>query len=143
MKPEKAFLQKVEEIYNQIHQKLDENPKKRGKCNACGKCCDFKTYDHKLFLTTPEIIYLKEKLKPRKLKKMTTSACPYNVDGNCRIYNLRFAGCRIFGCNANENLQAELSESAIESLKQICEQFQIPYRYTDLPTALNEIQCRF
>lgn len=138
MTPENQLLQKVEEIYNNIHQELSENTNESESCNACGKCCNFEKYDHRLFLTTPEMIYLKEKLKPQKLKKMTTGICPYNSDGKCQIYNLRFAGCRIFCCNSNENLQAELSESAIRSFKKICPQFQIPYLYTDLKTALNQ-----
>ncbi len=105
-------------------------------CCACGKCCNFEQFDHRLFVTGPELMYLAANLGD-KLKKMSDNTCPYNLSGKCTVYDFRFAGCRIFCCKADKDFQSILSEAAIKKLKAICEKFDIPYNYTDLKTALN------
>ncbi len=55
----------------------------------------------------------------------------------CTVYEHRFAGCRIFCCKGNKDFQSGLSESALRELKSICEELDIPCRYTDLATSLN------
>jgi Fe-S-cluster containining protein len=130
-------LQKVAEIYNWLDSQIRQSPHPAGKCDACGKCCDFEAFDHRLFVTPPELVYLTAKLGNRNLKPMTTSRCPYNIDGKCTIYDYRFAACRIFSCKADTDFQSQLTESTLSKLKSLCTQFQIPYRYSDLPTALN------
>ncbi|MHC4636252.1 MAG: YkgJ family cysteine cluster protein [Planctomycetota bacterium] len=109
-----------------------------GRCSACGKCCDLKKFDHRLFVTTPELIYLATKLNTKTLKPMPAGICPYNENGKCSVYEYRFAGCRTFCCDREINLQSRLTKFALQRLKQICLQFQIPYRYIDLPDALNK-----
>ena len=129
----------VEQIYCRITILRAENPQKSGKCDACGKCCDFETFDHRLFVTTPELIYLTEKIGPQNIRPMNTGRCPYNIDGQCNIYQHRFTGCRIFSCNADPDSQSQLTESTLKELKAICEKFDIDCRYTDLKTALNTL----
>lgn len=102
-------------------------------CRICGDCCDFDTFGHKLFVTTPELIYLSQNLP---LKKMTTSRCPWQDENKCTIHIHRFASCRIFFCKGNTTTQADLSEIAVKKLKTICQDFHIPYNYMDLRTAL-------
>ncbi len=121
-------------------------------CSACGECCNFKEFEHLLFVTPPELLYLSANLKSKQLMKMSADTCPYNLSaivpmssigttadesGKCTVYNYRFSGCRIFCCKADKDFQAELSESAIKKLKSMCEKFNIPYSYTDLKTALD------
>jgi hypothetical protein len=134
-------LQKeVAEIYDWLDSKIHNNSDSAGKCDACGECCDFVQFDHRLFVTTPELMYLAAKLGDENIKPMTTSRCPYNVDGKCTTYEYRFAGCRIFCCNGNADFQSQLSESALKKLKSLCTKFQIRYRYTDLASALNNLE---
>ena len=61
----KSIADKVVEIYAWLDSQIKNL---NGDCSACGDCCDFAAYDHKLFVTTPELIYLKENLdkKPGK-----------------------------------------------------------------------------
>ena len=129
------IIQEVAEIYDRLD--LQVSNKLSGKCDACGKCCDFKAFDHRLFVTLPELLYLAEKLDVQKLEPMVTNLCPYNVGGKCTVYEYRFSGCRIFNCKADEDLQSDLSEAVLEKIKSVCEKFRIPYRYADLATALN------
>jgi Fe-S-cluster containining protein len=131
------LLRKVAEIYNWLDSQIRENSALAGVCDACGKCCDFKGFDHQLFITTPELIYLAEKLDTKNIKPMTTNGCPYQTDDKCTVYKFRFAGCRIFCCKGDADFQSKLSEMALKKFKSICEQFQIPYRYIDLEVALN------
>jgi len=156
----------------QIYDWLDSNIEPfNNQCTACGKCCRFESFGHKLFVTTPELLYFYENVK--LLRKMTGSCCPYLENGTpphqftlqrislnehlkpiglafktlhqsanwcggkCTVRNYRFAGCRIFFCKADTDLQNKLSEEAVEKFKLLCEKFNFPYRYIDLTTALN------
>ncbi len=125
----------VAEVYDWIDSQTNQNPTQ---CDACGKCCDFENYDHRLFVTGAELMYFAFKLEPDKIKPMPTGKCPYNIDGMCTVYQYRFAGCRIFSCKRDKDFQSQLSEQAAEKFKAICEKFHLPYRYTDLPTTLNK-----
>jgi len=136
MKNNLPICEKVAEIYNWLDKQIASNKNLSNVCTACCRCCDFKAFDHLLFVTTPELIFLKEKLK--NLKKMSSSVCPYNENRKCSIYQNRFAGCRIFFCKTNSIFQSLLSETALSKLKGICEEFNIPYIYCDLQTALNK-----
>ncbi len=143
------LLEKVAGIYNWLDTQIRDNNKLTGQCKACGKCCDFGSpdqgpapvfeqgFDHRLFVTPPELMYLAANLGAENIKSMPTNRCPYNIDGKCTVYEYRFASCRIFYCKADVDFQGELSESALEKLKSLCTEFQIPYHYTDLATALN------
>ena len=141
------LLEKVAEIYNWLDAQICENDDLAGRCDVCGKCCDFDGFDHRLFATPPELMYLTtrrqaanigtENVKPMPTSRPLGGKCPYNIDSKCTVYEYRFAACRIFCCRADTDFQSKLSESALKKLKSLCTEFQIPYRYTDLVTALN------
>ena len=133
----KQLIAKVAEIYNWLDWQISKSADLAGWCKACGKCCDFDSFNHRLFVTPPEIIYLAAKLDADKIKPMPTNRCPYNIDGKCSVYKYRFAGCRIFCCKADQDFQSELSESVLKEFKSLCRQFRLSYRYNDLATALN------
>jgi len=140
----KKLLGKVAEIYTWLNAQIRDNNLLTGQCKACGKCCDFDKFDHHLFVTPPELMYLttgQQAANPgaENIKSMPTNRCPYNIDGKCTVYEYRFAACRIFCCNADADFQSELSESALKKLKSLCTEFQIPYRYTGLADALNSL----
>ncbi len=124
----------VAKVYDWIDSQISQNP---AQCEACGKCCNFENYDHRLFVTSPELIYFAAKIDPGMIKVMPAGRCPYNIDNKCTVYLFRFGGCRIFSCKGDEDFQSRLSEQAVEKFKCICEMFNIPYRYTDLRAALN------
>jgi Fe-S-cluster containining protein len=134
------LLRKVAEVYDWLDSQISENIALAGHCDACGKCCDFKGFDHQLFITTPELMYLAAKVGAENIKPMTDSRCPYQTNDKCTVYDFRFAGCRIFCCKGDADFQSRLSETALKKFKSICEQFQIPYRYLDLATALTSAE---
>ncbi len=135
------LLTKVAEIYDWLDRQIHQSVNSAGKCNTCGTCCDFDAFEHRLFVTSPELMYLAAKLGVESIKQMPTSRCPYNINGKCSIYQYRFAGCRIFCCNANKDFQSTLSESTLKKLKSLCSGLNIPYRYLDLATALNSLEA--
>ncbi len=133
----KQLIAKVAEIYDWLDSQIRKSADLAGKCNACGTCCDFHTFGHHLFVTTPELMFLAANLGVENIKQMHTSQCPYNIDGKCSVYEYRFASCRIFYCRADKDFQSTLSESALKKFKSLCSQLNIPYRYNDLAAALN------
>ncbi|HUW20628.1 MAG TPA: hypothetical protein VMW16_15125 [Sedimentisphaerales bacterium] len=131
------LIERVAEIYNRLDLQISQSAHLAGQCRGCGKCCDFAGFDHRLFITTPELMYLAGKLGNENIRPMATGRCPYNAAGKCTIHKYRFAGCRIFCCRGNADFQSGLTESALKGLKSICTEFGIPYRYTELAGALN------
>jgi Fe-S-cluster containining protein len=132
------LLEKVAEIYRGLDEQIQRSSESAGLCRACGDCCDFDAFDHRLFVTPPEMVYLAAHLGPANVKAMPQSRCPYNTEGKCSVYEHRFAGCRIFCCNGDPDFQSSLSEAAVRRLKSLCTEFGLPYRYTDLAAALND-----
>lgn len=149
------LLNKVAQIYTWLDDQIASQPEgEKGSCRACGKCCDFDKFDHRLFVTTPELMYFKSKLenviarsfalslpKGETMKQspflpMQNGVCPYNKNGKCSVYDIRFAGCRIFACQGDSDFQSELSEIVILKFKTLCTEFDLDYRYMDLKTAL-------
>ncbi|MBW8039816.1 MAG: hypothetical protein FVQ85_07435 [Planctomycetes bacterium] len=131
------LLNKVSEIYDWLDLELGDECELAGRCDGCGKCCDFEAFDHRLFVTPPELMYLAANIGGENVQPMTRSRCPYNIAGKCTVYEYRFASCRIFCCKGDVDFQSRLSELALKKFKSICIELEIPYRYTDLASALN------
>jgi Fe-S-cluster containining protein len=135
MKDNSQIIQEVQAIYSW----LDAGIAAIGRgCRACGNCCDFDAYGHRLYVTTPEFIYFKHFVGP-DLKPMPTGVCPYRVDNKCTVYPYRFSGCRIFDCRTDALAQTKLCEQSIHRFKELCNTLNIPYRYVYLKDALNRL----
>jgi len=134
MKLKKSKICKeVEEIYAWLEKEI----KSLGvDCSGCGKCCDFEACGHKLYVSSPELLYFYENLKP--LRKMESGQCPYLENNKCTARDFRFAGCRIFFCKGNSQKQNELSEQVLSKFKKLCDDNDFPYQYINLSAALNE-----
>lgn len=135
---QRRIIERVGALYRWIDSELARKAELVGACGACGKCCDFDTYDHRLFVTPPELIYFAAGLGGDELKTMRTGLCPYNVGFRCSVHEHRFAGCRIFCCTGDADFQSDLTEEVLKELKAISNELDIPYRYADLRTALNQ-----
>lgn len=111
-------------------------------CSACGQCCNFAAYDHRLCLSTPEYLHFLYHVGRDNRPPMTDGRCPYQHDGQCTVHPHRFAGCRIFYCDNSvaAEEQSRLSEWAIDQFKQICESTGLEYRYAELSEMLHSIQ---
>jgi Fe-S-cluster containining protein len=128
-----GIAEKVRQVYDFIDSKIAA---RKAECNACGKCCDFNSFDHRLYVTSSEIIYFAANVDG-PIRPMDGGVCPYNTDGKCSVHKNRFAGCRIFLCKGDSEFQSKLSEEAIAKFKSICAEFGVDYYYADLKAALN------
>lgn len=129
------IIREVESIYGLIDR---QRAKTGAKCAACGKCCDFHNYGHKLFVTSVELAYLKVRLGQENMRQMRNGACGFNEHGRCSIYPNRFAGCRIYSCKSDPAAQNELTEAVLRKIKKLCRQTGAAYHYSELSVALRE-----
>ena len=129
------LIKEVEVIYNWLDSQIESNIPE--KCDACGQCCDFIAYDHRLYVTVPEVMYLAAKLQTENLRSMQAGLCPYNEEGKCTVHQYRFSGCRIFNCKADADIQSQLSEETLKKFKELCNKYKVPYNYMELSNALN------
>jgi Fe-S-cluster containining protein len=127
------ILSEVQQVYDRLAEEIKAlNPS----CRACGTCCNFDQYGHRLYITTPEMLYFLHHL-PLDFRIMTDGICPYQENARCGVYAFRFAACRIFFCTADTRRQHQLSEEAVARFKEICRRYDFPYRYLDLKYALS------
>jgi len=135
MTDKKRVIEEVAEVYRAIDNRITNSLPEGIECKECGCCCDFGKYGHRLYITTPEMMYFNHFVP--NLKPMDKGVCPYRSDDNkCEVHPYRFAGCRIYLCDADKQLQSELSEFAISKFRRICEKYDIEYRYIDLASFL-------
>ncbi|NLH18379.1 MAG: YkgJ family cysteine cluster protein [Phycisphaerae bacterium] len=138
------IAERVKAIYRQLDQQIDAIRTLRGGgCDGCGQCCDFDKYDHRLYVSTPEMIYFQRAIAPDSLRPMQDGICPYRHGGHCSVHGHRFSGCRIFFCDSgvSPELQSELSEWAVGQFKALCQEMGLEYRYCDLAKALNRSEA--
>lgn len=126
------IFEEVEQVYTSIERRIEvENVPG---CKQCGSCCDFGKYGHRLYISTPELMYFRHYVP--KGEVMNNGTCPYQIENKCTVHKYRFAGCRVFCCRMGEDLQSEMSEFAIRRFREICDKYDIAYQYCDLEQAL-------
>jgi hypothetical protein len=137
---DREIIAEIDRLYQWIDQTLANHRAQAGECNACGKCCDFDAYGHRLYVTHAEMLYFSEKIGTDNLKPMPSGACPYRVNHRCSVHEYRFSGCRIYGCQGDAEFQNQLTEQALDKIKAWCDTLGVPYEYSDLRQALNRSQ---
>ncbi|QDU62548.1 hypothetical protein Pan216_34150 [Planctomycetes bacterium Pan216] len=101
-----------------LYESIDEQISEAGpRCEASGKCCRFKEFDHTLFLTEPEAELLLEPGLPPGPHDGTIG-CPYQVGGLCTARERRPVACRTFFCDPSfEEKMVTMTEDSIGRLK--------------------------
>ncbi len=133
MEKDSQIIQEVSEIYTWIDGQLAGIDRS---CKACGQCCDFEAFGHRLYVTTPELMFFKQ-FVGGEIREMTAGVCPYRIDGKCSVYLYRFSGCRIFACEGDSEEENLLSEQTVHKFKTLCVRHGIPYHYVYLKSALD------
>jgi hypothetical protein len=131
-------LQAMQQLYTDLDQIIaSADPS----CENCGKCCDFKTYGHRLYITTLEMFYFLHSLARQNANRSTPAAngrCPYQDRSGCNLREYRPTGCRIFYCtDLDKNYQAELTEQILQRLQSLHKQFNAAYYYANWLDWLN------
>lgn len=109
-------------------------------CRNRGLCCKFASYGHRMFVTEPERAFFARGMAPewRPVSPDQTD-CPYHVGGVCTARTHRPLGCRVFFCDESaQEWQGPIYERFLTELKQIGQDFDMPYAYREWLSALAE-----
>jgi len=135
-----TFRQAVSEIYDWVDEQIAiANPR----CEISGRCCRFREYGHKLYITRPEAELLLEKevpkknslvgLSEKKTYEQVNEVCPYQDNGLCTARENRPLSCRIYFCDPNhEEKASQITEQALKLLKDLHETSGVPWEYHEL-----------
>ena len=128
----------VHALYARVTAEIDA---RRPKCEMSGRCCNFESYGHRLYLTTLEIATFLHDLPPSQLlPPIPPAGCPFQLNKLCSVHTLRPFGCRIFFCDPTAtDWQQSAYERFHADLKQLHEQLDVPYAYMEWRTALRAI----
>ncbi len=118
-------------------------------CRACGKCCRFDQFGHKLYVTGGELAYLTDNSPipakanlsaPDTAIDVEAGLCPYQRESRCVARDGRALGCRLFFCDpAAADWFCETYEALHEQIKHIHAAADLPYVYVELTAALAEL----
>ena len=107
-------------------------------CDASGRCCRFKEYDHALFISQIEAEALIE-AAPAFEQPVSAEFCPFQKDNLCTAREPRPLGCRIYYCDPSyQDTMYAVTESSLRKIKAIAEEFETGWRYAPLHLFLNE-----
>lgn len=108
-------------------------------CDLSGRCCRFKEYGHRLYLSRTEAeLLLEEGLPPGAT--VSEEGCPFQQGLLCTAREKRPFGCRVFFCDPKYAGQAEvLSEKYLSQLKTLHRETNTPWEYGELHLYLEEL----
>lgn len=139
---ELTFDQAVDAIYAWVDEQVQLAAPR---CEISGRCCRFREYGHRLYISGVEADRLRQTQLPesnagRDWNLLTVrEQCPYQVQGRCEARTARPLGCRIFFCDPNyEQRATEITEEALQRLKYVHEQYGEPWEYRELGAYFEE-----
>ncbi len=109
----------------------------RPACRACGACCRFEEFGHRLYVSTGELALLSVS-RPRRVCR--PGRCPYQVGQRCTARRRRGLGCRVFFCDpAAGEWSAAVYEQHHRGIRLLHARAHLPYHYVELTAALAEL----
>lgn len=127
----------LEAVYTLV---ADATELRRPVCNASGRCCNFKAWDHRLFVTGLEAAYTwvrleagDPRLKPTSISGAAArGVCPLLEGRLCSVHTIKPLGCRVYFCDETaQEWQQDLCERALRLIRDIHERRAIPYAYAE------------
>ena len=105
-------------------------------CRACGQCCHFEQFGHRLFVSSGELALLTRHVPPQPHRP---GRCPYQLAERCEARAGRGLGCRVFFCDAALGPWCEqVYETFHGQIRRLHDTAGLPYRYGELTAALAE-----
>ncbi len=139
-----SFEQAVDAIYAWVDEQVQLAAPR---CEISGRCCRFREYGHRLYISGVEADRLLQLPLPEPHAKQdwnlltVREQCPYQVQGRCEARAARPLGCRIFFCDPNyEQRAGEITEEALQRLKQVHAQYDQTWVYQELGAFIEEAQ---
>jgi len=123
-----------------LYREVDEQLAALGQtCRACGACCDFALYDHRLYLTTVELALLTS-LPPTHHDAVAADRCPYQDGSICAARQRRALGCRVFSCDAaTDAAEQDVYDRYHNRLGEMHRKHSLTYLYVDLIASLGQL----
>ncbi|MCG6157300.1 hypothetical protein [Rubinisphaera margarita] len=140
------FEQDVQTVYDWVDSAVAEAGPR---CEISGRCCRFRDYGHRLYLTRIEADILFRQPLPeghdtaeRTDATAVDQVCPYQHNGLCTGREKRPLGCRIYFCDPGYDERCcEITEEAISRLKEIHKRHNRPWEYNQLPWFFSQRNC--
>ncbi len=108
------------------------------KCEASGKCCRFKEYGHRLYLSHMEAKLLL-KGAPAHAIPADENGCPFQIEGLCTRREERPLGCRVYFCDPTfSGSMEQIMEEGIRRLKALADHHETGWDYASLHAFLND-----
>ena len=123
----------------QIYADLAEDIAQRAPvCDLSGRCCRFKEFGHRLYLSRPEAgLLLEDGLPPGA--QVDDAGCPFQIGQLCTARERRPFGCRVYFCDPSYAGQAEeLTEKYLVQLKDLHRETETAWDYAELSVFLYE-----
>jgi len=128
-------LDRVRDRLARLYRELDARIAALGPvCQLSGRCCRFREYGHRLYLSSLEAAYLLDQAPPPVRPLDDGARCPWQDDlGHCQARSGRPLACRVYFCDPNFEGQAEpLSEAFLRQLKTFADEAGLPWDYRSL-----------
>ena len=107
-------------------------------CDLSGRCCRFKEYGHRLYISRTEAELLLQDGLPAG-SSVDEAGCPFQVGQLCTAREKRPFGCRVYFCDPRYAGHAEvLSEKYLEQLRELHHETGTPWEYGELHLFLGE-----
>lgn len=103
-------------------------------CQLSGRCCRFREYGHKLFVSAIEVAFLLEGAPNPERPLDRGDTCPWQDSmGRCAARETRPLGCRVYYCDpAFQTASCELSERFLSRIKKLADRHGLPWNYAPL-----------
>ena len=103
-------------------------------CWASGRCCNFESTGHRLYVTGLETAYAINKgaVVTHELVSAARASggCPFQNKNLCGIHTIKPLGCRVYFCDKSSELwQRELYEQMLSEIRAMHDRWAIEYRY--------------
>jgi hypothetical protein len=125
------LLQELAAMYDRLH---CEQRSHKNTCELCGRCCDFGSFDHRLFVTAIELALLTQEAP----SAAAGQRCSYQLGDQCTARGRRALGCRVFFCRTTAQ-ESALYEHYHAQLCALHEKFNVPYLYVELLEGMSRL----
>ncbi|UYV13154.1 MAG: hypothetical protein NCW75_02440 [Phycisphaera sp.] len=129
--------QRLDAIYAMI---ADQVAARAPACAASGRCCNFESYGHRLYVTGLEAAWCVRQLAPEHpsltpdtvVDALERGGCPFQDGTLCGVHTIKPVGCRTYFCDpTSQEWQEGLTERAHAMVKALHLTAGVPYRYME------------
>lgn len=116
-----------------LYREVDAELRRLGaSCEACGRCCRFAEFGHRLWMTNLEEEYLRARHGRREA--VGPGACAYLDGASCSARAGRSLACRTFHCRLPAGVVEEITNRYFEKLRELARAAGRPVKYAGSTT---------